>query len=92
MKLIGNDPLKYIRMKIDNEEDLILFKKAVKNYTFELSDDKEEEIIPRKPVGVKKLKKSVDILTLRKFERPAENGGTTLGIWNHKISFKGILI
>lgn len=38
-KKIGNLPLKYIRMKIDNEEDLVIFEKAVKNYNFNLGDE-----------------------------------------------------
>lgn len=41
-------------MKIDNEEDLVLFEKAVTNYYIDLGDVEKETI--SRVVGVRKLK------------------------------------
>lgn len=39
----GNLPLKYCRLNIDNEQELKLFEKAVRTYTFNCVDEEEPE-------------------------------------------------
>lgn len=58
----GDLPLKYVRMKVTNEDDLILFEKVVKRYNFDLSDDahvddgkKETDEKKKLPIKHKKL-------------------------------------
>lgn len=36
-------PVKYCRLNIDNEQELVLFEKAVRTFTFNVEDDDEPE-------------------------------------------------
>ncbi|KAJ8934727.1 hypothetical protein NQ318_012097 [Aromia moschata] len=49
----GNLPIKYVRTKLENVEELKLFEKAVKTFTFDIGED-EHDVIDALPEPPKK--------------------------------------
>lgn len=47
-KKFGNLPLKYVRMRVADEEQLALFETAVRRYNFDLEEDDDDSAPPTK--------------------------------------------